>query len=231
MTGNILLIDSCDETHNFLSNNLQRRTIRATSSNEAIAAYSCTDNYIGLSFINLSSPDSLAYSKNTAIYAMLKIKNNVLPTIAFYEADKIDSSQLELFETFKENELFLIILEFEHLKTVLYNMEKLYRDSTPLTKLQTGGVWALARPQIIVPVIETDHHAVRILSLYGGLLQASLSEKGQEERLKRYFAIMGLELKSIMGWLVVANRYKTFRKNPDNKKNIFSECYHKVTKN
>ena len=30
---------------------------------------------------------------------------------------------------------------------------------------------------------------------------ASLSEKKQEERLKRYFAMMGLELKNLMGWL------------------------------
>ena len=83
MSGNILLIDSCDETYNFLNNNLQKKTIRAKSSNEAIAAYSSTDNYIGLSFLNLTSPSSLAYSKNEAIYEMLKVKNNILPTIAF----------------------------------------------------------------------------------------------------------------------------------------------------
>ena len=210
MSGNILLIDSCDETYNFLNNSLQKKTIRAKSSNEAVAAYSCTDNYIGLSFINLTTPGSLAYSKNDTIYEMLKVKNNILPTIAFYEAKKVEASQLELFETFKEKRMFLILLEFEHLKTVLHKLEKFYRESKPLVKFDTGGAWALAKPEIIVPVIESDHHAVRILSIYGGLLMASLSEKKQEERLKRYFAIMGLELKNLMGWLIVSSSYKAF---------------------
>ena len=141
---------------------------------------------------------------------MLKVKNNILPTIAFYEADKVDVTQLELFETFKEKRMFLILLEFEHLKTVLHKLEKFYRESKPLIKFDTGGAWALAKPEIIVPVIESDHHAVRILSIYGGLLMASLSEKKARRTLKEIFRYDGLRIKKPHGWLIVSSSYKAF---------------------
>ena len=208
MLQKILVIDPSDKVYRDLNNSVQRQTVLARDSNEAIACYSSTEYYIGLTLINISCPTSLAFSENKTIHQMLKVKNQILPTIAYYEADKVDKFHLNTFKRFQDNKIFSLVLEYKQLKERLPQLEKIFREPKPLIKVQTSSVSALAKPEIIVPVAENDHHAVKILSTYGGLLLASLQEEKQEDRLKRTFAMIGLELRNIMGWLVITKSYE-----------------------
>ena len=60
--------------------------------------------------------------------------------------------------------------------------------------LRTVVISSIRKPQLVVPVASSDHHAMQIISTYGGLLTAALNDKSIEDRLKRYYMVMGLDL-------------------------------------
>ena len=46
------------------------------------------------------------------------------------------------------------------------------------------------KPQLMVPVLEADRHAIAILSSYGGLLAASLTKKSKQKELLEHYLLL-----------------------------------------
>ena len=209
----ILTIDENEDNFKFLNNEFNYQVKLAKCSKSAIAEYSSTEQYIGLSLINITQPTSLVYSDNEAIKGMLKVKNLVLPTVAYYNAGKVSEKQLELFKEFQQKGYFSLILELEQLKKRIKDLESLFRPSFSDIIFENGSIHTPDKPQLAVSVIEADRHAITILSSYGGLLAASLTEENQAERIIRTLSLIGIDAKVVGGWLIVLkNFYRSFKK-------------------
>ena len=88
MSHRILIIDKSEERCEEIKKDINHGVLTAKNVTEAVSLYSSTDFYNGLTLMDVTEHSSFHYQNCDEVAPVLKMKNQVYPTIAYFRSNQ-----------------------------------------------------------------------------------------------------------------------------------------------